>query len=88
MLSDSEEFDLPPEAVLAIQSGRKSDAVDIVREQLGVSQGEAQLRVQRAAQQIPSQVPASARGREDSGVLRLVVILVALTAVVAAIFLF
>ncbi|MFU8815096.1 MAG: hypothetical protein ACNA7W_07105 [Pseudomonadales bacterium] len=87
MLSDSDQYDLPPEAVLAIQSGRKSDAVEIVREQMGVSHGEAQIRVQRAAQQIPSQVPRSAGGQEDSGVVRLIVILAALAAVVAAIFL-
>jgi hypothetical protein len=88
MLSDSDRNELPPDALLAIQSGRRSDAVDIVREQMGVSQGEAMLRVQRAAQQIPSQVPQTARGREDSGTLRLVVILAVLAAVVAAFFVF
>jgi hypothetical protein len=82
MLSESEP-DLPPDAMLAIQSGRRGDAVEIVREQMGVSHGEALLRVQRAAQQIPAVVPNAARGREDSGTLRLVVILVALAAVAA-----
>jgi uncharacterized protein (UPF0548 family) len=87
VLSDSQQQELPPDAVVAIQAGRRSDAVDIVREQMGVSQGEAMLRVQRAAQQIPSQVPHSARGQEDHGTLRLVVILAVLGAAVAAVLL-
>jgi hypothetical protein len=86
MSSDSEQ-ELPPDALLAIQAGRRGDAVEIVRQQMGVSQGEALLRVQRAAQAIPAVVPNAARGREDSGTLRLVVILAALAAVVAALFL-
>jgi hypothetical protein len=86
MLTNSEREELPPEAVLAIQSGRRSDAVEIVREQLGVSHSEAMLRVQRAAQHVPSQVPHSARGQEDQGTLRLVVILAVLAAIAAAFF--
>jgi hypothetical protein len=86
MSSDRERSELPPDAVIAIQSGRRSDAVDIVREQMGISQGEALLRVQRVAQQIPSQVPQTARGREDSGTLRLVFILALLSAAAGAFF--
>jgi hypothetical protein len=87
MLSESEGRELPPDAVIAIQAGRRSDAVDIVREQMGVTQGEAMLRVQRAAQHVPSQVPHAARGQEDKGTLRLVVILAVLGAAVAAVLL-
>jgi hypothetical protein len=86
MLTDREREELPPEAVLAIQSGRRSDAVEIVEEQLGVSHNEAMLRVQRAAQHVPSQVPQSVGVREDSGTLRLVVVLAVLAAIAAAFF--
>ena len=64
---------LPTEAMLALQSGRKLEAIRITREQTGMGLAEAKDAVDRAGREQDSG-PSMARraSQEDSGVLRLV----------------
>ena len=77
---------LPTEAMLALQSGRKIEAIRIAREQTGMSLVEAKRLVERAARENEPAIPRRA-GEEDSGILRLVAIIVVLGALAAAMFL-
>jgi hypothetical protein len=79
--------ELPTEAMLAIRSGRKIEAIKIVREQTGLGLAEAKRVVDQAARAAEPQMPRLAHGKEDSGVLRLIAVMVILGAVVAAILL-
>lgn len=86
----SETEKLPTEAQLALQSGRRKEAVAIVQQQTELGPSEARDlvdRVERANRSEGFDVPPQAQGREDSGVLRLVVIVAVLGALAAAAFL-
>jgi hypothetical protein len=86
-MSHPEEQQLPPEALLAIQAGRKIEAIKIVREQTGMGLADSKVLVERVWRQSRPGMPRLAPGREDSGLLRLVAVLVIAGAVIAAIFL-
>jgi hypothetical protein len=86
-MSNPGQEQLPTEALLAAQAGRKLEAIKIVREQTGMGLADAKDLVERVSQQSGPEMPRLAPGREDSGMLRLLAVLVIVGAVVAAIFL-
>jgi hypothetical protein len=89
VMDESESEKLPTEAQLALQSGHKLDAVKIVREQTGLGLGAARELVERADRANRAEkldVPRQAQGREESGVLRLIVILAVLGVLAFAVF--
>lgn len=86
-MSDPNYEEIPTAALLAIQSGRKLEAIRILREQTGMGLAEARSFVDRASADVGPETPRLAAGKEDSGLLRLLVIVVVLGAIVAAFFL-
>jgi hypothetical protein len=79
--------DLPTEVILAVQSGRKLDAIRILREHTGMGLTDAKLLVDRLSEEYGSELPALSASREDSGNLRLLATLVILGGAAAAFFL-
>ncbi len=75
---------LPTEAMLALQHGRKIEAIRIVREQTGLGLAEAKALVDRAERNSEPELPAPPT-KEDYGLLRLVLIIVVLAGVAAAV---
>ena len=86
-MSDPQYEDIPTDALLAIQSGRKLTAVKILREQTGMGLTEAKSLVDRVSRDVGKKTPRMAAGKEDSGLLRLLVIVAVLGAVLAAFYL-
>ena len=83
-MSDPDHSELPTEAVLAAQSGRKVRAVKILREQTGMGLTEAKSVVDRIVHEHRRAAPRMKAGREDSGLLRLIAVVLVLGAVAAA----
>lgn len=84
-MSDPEYTELPTEALLAIQAGRKVEAIKLIRDETGMSLIDAKHLVDRmAADYRDERARMPAAGSEDSGVLRLIAALVVLGAVAAA----
>ena len=83
----SERNKLPTQAQLALEAGHKIEAIRIVREQTGLGLREARAVVERASREGHPQMPRLAAGKEDSGVLRLVVVVMVLGALGAAVIL-
>lgn len=86
-MSDQEYPELPAEAVLAVQAGRKLDAIRILREKTGMGLSDAKILVDRLAEEYGSDQPSVSASREDSGNLRLLAALVILGGLAAAFFL-
>jgi len=82
ILSDAE---LPPEALYAIEQGRKIEAIKIVRERTGVGLAHAKVLVERAARQIAEQNPRGPMSESGSGMPRLLLSLL-LALVILAVF--
>lgn len=70
--------DLPTEVILAVQAGRKLDAIRILRDHTGMSLTEAKAVVDRLTEELGSEMPRMAAGQEDQGTLRFLVILAVL----------
>lgn len=85
-MSDPQYEELPTEALIALKSGRKLEAIKIVREQTGMGIGDAASLVERASQDLGPEMPRMAAGKEDSGLVRVLVILAVLGALVGALF--
>ncbi len=86
-MSQTPRESLPTEALLAIQAGRRIEAVKILREQRGLDLREAKALVDAAAAQADARAPQKINAREDSGMLRLVAALVVIGGVAAALLL-
>ncbi|MDZ7669394.1 MAG: hypothetical protein U5Q16_08220 [Gammaproteobacteria bacterium] len=86
-MSDLEIPELPAEVVLAVQRGRKLDAIRILREKTGMGLSDAKILVDRLAEEYGSEAPQVSASREDAGNLRLLAALVILGGIAAAIFL-
>ena len=86
-MSDPHLEDIPTEALVAIRSGRKIEAIRVLREQTGMGLAEAKSVVDRASRSTGPQMPRMAAGREDSGLLRLLAVVVVLSALAAALLL-
>lgn len=76
--------ELPTEALVAIRSGRKIEAIKIVREQTGMGLAEAKTLVDRAAGDFSPQAPQKTASSEDTGLLRLLAALIVLGGLAAA----
>lgn len=92
---EPEHPELPPKALAALRSGRKIEAIRIVRAETGldltdakavVDAAEARLGLSRAPR--PSHGFDLQPGKEDSGTLRLLAVLALLGAIAAALFIF
>lgn len=79
--------DLPTEVILAIQAGRKLDAIRILREHTGMGLTDAKAVVDRLSEEYGSERPSVSASREDSGNLRFLATLVILGGIAAAFFL-
>jgi len=86
-MSDLEYPELPTEVILAVQAGRKLDAIRILREKTGMGLTDAKVLVDRLAEDYGSELPPVSASREDSGNLRLLAALVVLGGLAAAFFL-
>lgn len=86
-MSDLQYPELPTEAVLAAQSGRKLEAIRILRERTGMQLADAKVLVDRLSEEYGSELPPVSASREDPGTLRLLATLVILGGIAAAIFL-
>lgn len=86
-MANHHDDELPADALMALQAGRKLEAVNIVRQQRGVSLNEAKALVERSGRDFTTELPRTSQGREDHGVLRLVAILALLGAAAAALLL-
>jgi ribosomal protein L7/L12 len=77
---EAQSQELPAEAMLAIQSGRKLEAIRIVREHTGLSLTEAKELVDRVAAAHSAEAPELPKqaAKEDSGTLRLLLALAVL----------
>lgn len=84
--TESAREQLPTEAMLALQAGRKIEAIRIVREQTGLGLAESKDLVERAERRNEPGPGSLPPGKEDSGVLRLLAVIVILGALAAAIF--
>ncbi len=80
--ADSDE--MPTEALVALRSGRKVEAIRIVHEQTGMGLAEAKSLVDRAAGDFAPETPQKAASSEDTGLLRLLAALVVLGGIAAA----
>lgn len=85
-MSQSPRESLPTEAQLAIQAGRRIEAVKIVREQRGLGLKEAMELVDAAARTETGSL-SKVNAREDSGLLRLLAVLVVIGGIAAALLL-
>lgn len=86
-MSDLEYPELPTEVVLAVQRGRKLDAIRILREKTGMGLTDAKVVVDRLSEDYGSELSPVSASREDPGNLRLLATLVILGGIAAAFFL-
>lgn len=83
-MSDLQYPELPTEVILAVQAGRKLDAIRILREKTGMGLTDAKLLVDRLSEDYASELPPVSASREDPGNFRLLATLVILGGVAAA----